>query len=322
MSILEMVLEHLSIFPFFLLGTWVAVGIGVGGAVVGTAGSVISSRNENKAREAAAERQDQSIADLQRIREELSQQALSGDFLGRFGTDDIFGRRPQQVDLQESVRRAAISNLGLIPTNERLVDRVNQAQSAAAIERAAALDPNFQQNIASLSDSARSLLRGEIPEDVMAEIRRRRAEGAAAGGIGTPGAQTNATSRDLGLTSLGFQQQGASLFQVINQARQAIDPIERQVSMGELLLSPEQQINADIANRALRASHDPAAQQLFGINLQGGSQEAIARGQVSVPVDNSLGTGLSGFGGTLTGLVSSGAFGSGFGSNNNQQRTV
>lgn len=291
-------------------GTALALGA-VAAAGATAAGSAMSARNQAKAQKQSAKNQAASIADLARVRTELSGQALSGDFMGRFGANDIFGQRPQEVDLQESVRRAAISNLGLIPLNERLVDRANQAQSSAAIERAMALDPNFMQTIAGLSDSARSLVRGEIPEDVLEEIRKRRAEGAAAGGIGTPGALTNATSRDLGLTSLDLQQRGASLFQLINQSRQAIDPVERQISMSQLLLSPEQQINADVANRALRAAPDPTAQQLFTNEFVGSRQEAFARGNVTVPVDNTLGAGLAGFGGTLSGLIGSGAFGGG-----------
>ena len=278
------------------------------GAIASTAGSISSARAQKKADSKRAKNQASSIADLARIRNNLTEELLSGNFLDRFGSADVFGRRPEELDFAQSQRRAAQVNLENLPLNQQLVDRANQAGSSAAIDRAAILDPNFRQNISQLSESARSLLAGEIPDDVLSSIRRSRAEGAASG-IGVIGAQRNATSRDLGLTSLDLQGRGASLFQQINATREAIDPIGRQVALSQLLLSPEQQIQQDTANTALRASADPAAAQFFNNEFLGSREEALARGQVTVPVNNALGAGLSGLGGSLTGLLQGGFFG-------------
>lgn len=274
-----------------------------------TAGSVISARKNRKAQEKVAKNQVASIEQLARIRNSLAEESLQGTFLNQFGADEIFGTKPEEINLADSVRKSALLNEDILALNRDLVERTNTGISEDAIRRAGILDPNFRQSISALSDAARAQLRGEIPEDVIESINRARAEGAAVGGVGTPGAQRAATARDLGLTSLDLQQRGASLFQQINAARESIDPVSRQISLNQFLLTPEQQIQTDIANRAIRAAPDPTAQQLFKNEFTGAREEAFARGNVTVPVDNTLGAGLSAFGGGLTGLLSSGFFG-------------
>lgn len=283
------------------------------GAIASTAGSVISARNQKKAAENARDQQISGINDLRRVRERLTREALEGSFLDQYSSSDIFGRRPEEVNLDDSIRRAAILNEGSVRANRGLAELVNTEISQEAARRAGILDPNFRQNVSALSDSARSYLRGEIPDDVIESISIARAEGAA-GGIGVPGAQRNATARDLGLTSLDLQARGTSLFQQINAARESIDPVSRQVSLNQFLLSPEQQIQTDIANRAIRASPDPAAQQLFNLDFSGSREEAFAKSSVTPPpVDNSLGVGLQAGGGALSSLA--GYFGGSSGGN-------
>ena len=283
------------------------IGLAIGAAVASTAGSAISARKQAKAADKQQKQQISSIADLQRVREGLVAEAEAGTFQGRYGTDDIFGRKPSQFSVRESALRAASDNLATLPAQQNFVEAANRATSADSLRRASEFDPNFQQNVRGLSDSARALINGELPPDVLESIMRNRAEIGATQGV--PGSNRAATSRDLGLTSLDLQNQGASLFTQVNSIRDQIDPLSRQIGLNQQFLSPEQQLQIDAANSALRSSADPAAQQLFNLELRGGREEALARGGVSVPVDNTLGAGLSGLGGALSGFAGSGLFG-------------
>ena len=287
--------------------TFANVALVVGGIASGT-GAYLGSKNKADAEEEARNQQEGSIAELRRIRERLTNEALGGDFLGRFGLSDIFGRRPEEVNLGQSIRRSARLNEDSILQNQGLVGRTNRAISEDALTRAGNFDPNFKANIRTMSESARRLLQGDIPTDVIESVRRARAEQGAGGFGGGVGNQRAATARDLGLTSLDLQSQGAGLFQQIQAAREAADPVSRQVSLNQFLLTPEQQIQADIANSGIRSSADPAAQQLFEQEFAGLREEATARGQLGVPVDNSLGSALSSGSGFLKGLIESGIF--------------
>lgn len=287
--------------------TFAAVATIAGGALA-AGGSILGARSQAKSAKAEREQEQQSIDDLRRIRERLTNEALGGDFLGRFGLNEIFGRRPEQVDLRGSIGRSALLNEDILRLNQGLAGRTNQAISEDALRRAGTFDPNFRTNISNLSESARRLIQGDIPTDVIESVRRARAEQGAGGFGGGVGNQRAATARDLGLTSLDLQNRGAGIFQQINAARDAMDPISRQVSLNQFLLTPEQQIQADIANIGIRSSADPAAQRLFEDQYRGLREEATARGQVGVPVDNTLGAGLSAGSGFLSGLLESGFF--------------
>ncbi len=283
-----------------------AVGAGIAASA---AGSAISARKQAKAQKKARKQQIKGIADLGRIREDLQNEALSGTFLDRFGAADIFGRKPDQVDLGESVRNSLFANQQNLPLARDFAAQTNQAITEESVRRASQFDPNFRENIRSLSDQARSLIEGEIPDDVLGQVNRNRAGFNAA--FGTPGSNRAATARDLGLTSLDLQNQGASLFTNINAIRDSIDPLSRQIGLNQLQISPQQQIEQDLANNVLRAAPDPTGSALFQESLRGQREEAFARANVSVPVDNTLGAGLSALGGGLTGLVSGGFFGGG-----------
>lgn len=69
--------------------------------------------------------------------------------------------------------------------------------------------PNYQANIAQRGANTNSLLRGQVPGDVVQQIQQTGAErGVATGSPGSPNANA-AWLRALGLTSLGLQQQGS-----------------------------------------------------------------------------------------------------------------
>ena len=273
--------------------------VAIGGAARSMGGSMLSARAAKKAQETARKQEIRGINDLGTIRRDLTEQTQAGTYLGRYGTDDVFGRRPDEVDPGAAVQNAAQANIQNLAANQDLVSRVNQSTTDESMRRASQFDPNFRENIRGLSDQARALLNGEIHEDVLQEITRSRAQFGA--GAGVPGAQRTATARDLGLTSLGLQQQGASLFAQIQSIRESVDPLSRSIGLNQLQITPQQQMEYDIANNMLRSSADPVATQLAALNFSGAREEAFARSNVSVPNTSVWGTGLSALGGSVTG---------------------
>jgi hypothetical protein len=271
------------------------------GGLFSLGGSLASGRSQRRAQEAARAQQLAAIEEGSEVRNRLIGELLRGDFRGLgAGPQDVFGRRVEETDLSESQLKAALSNLQNLSTIERLVSLVNAGISEDALTKAADFDPNFQQNISALSDQARQFLRGEIPEDVF-DFRVRDRAGRTSR-VGVPGTAGPATSRDLGLTSLDLQERGLSVFQALNNIREQVDPITRRLISTQFLVDPSAQLAVDQANARLRAQPDPTAAGLFGIDLQGAVMDALARGQVAVPVSNTAGNLLTGLGGAFGGL--------------------
>ena len=282
-------------------------GAAVVGGVASGVGGALSARANAKAQEKARKAQIKGIQDLSRVRNDLQSEALAGTFLDRFSNEDVFGRKPTELDLGQSIRNGIRENAQNLSASADFASQANQAISEESIRRAQQFDPNFRENIRSLSAQARSLIEGEIPDDVLGEITRNRAQLNA--GFGVPGSQRQATARDLGLTSLDLQGRGASLFTNINSIRDTVDPLSRQIGLNQLQITPQQQIEQDLANSVLRAAPDPTGSAFFQDTSRGLREEAFARSNISVPVDNTIGAGLSGFGGLVSGLTGSGLFG-------------
>ena len=267
-------------------------------------GGFLQGRSERKAQKRQARNQRGAINEAREIRERLQQEAQDGTFAGRFGLEDIFGSTPDELDLSASINQALSTNQGNRATIDQLVGGFNDDISAEALNRAVRFDPNFRQNLSTLSDSARSLLRGEIPIDVRDQLVRNRAELTALNGVaGTGGA---ATSRDLGLTSLDLQNRGQSFFQQVNSIRDQIDPLSRHIQRQQFLLDPGTQVAVDQSNNAIRSLANPGASGLFQLDLQGSREEALAKGNVTVPTASPL---ASAFGAAAN---TAAAFGGGF----------
>lgn len=266
------------------------------GSAINAIGSGISASSQRKSQERARAQELAAIDGASALRSSLLEQALAGDFNG-FSAEDIFGTNPQPTDVQESTLRAVEGSLANFGRINDLTQVVNDQISQDAFNRAAAFDPNFQSNISELSDQARSLIRGEIPQDVFDFTVRDRA--GRTNQISIPGTAGPATARDLGLTSLDLQQRGASIFQTINSIRDQVDPLSRRLSQTQFLTDPATQINVDTANAQLAALPDPTASNVFALQLQGGISDAYARAGVTVPVNNTLGNAAGALGAGL-----------------------
>lgn len=277
-----------------------AVALGVG-AVASGVGNFVSARSQRNAAERNARNQLNSIQSATDLRNSLINEAGEGTYLDRYGTEDIFGTRGEELSLDDATLDSIATNTRNFAETDAYTRRVNDTVSDQAIDRAVRFDPNFNKNVASLSNTSRSLLRGEIPEDVSRELLRDRAEFSVTNGV--PGSYGAATARDLGLTRLDLQRQGADFFNQVNGIRDQVDPISRHLSQRNYVIDPTAQLQLEQYNNQIRSQADPAAAQLFGLEIQGGTQDAYAAAGVDIssgisPFGNALGS----FGSNATGF--------------------
>lgn len=121
--------------------------------------------------------------------------------------------------------------------------------------------PNISAMNDQVSKNLQAELSGQISPDVAAEIYRKSAGSALAGGFAGSGRAGNVTARDLGLTSLGLQTQGlSSLEGWLNNVRST--QVATPMSVTSMFVSPTQQAQFDNEQNMQQFQHDYAANQL------------------------------------------------------------
>jgi len=181
------------------------------------------------------------------------------------GGKDIFGSRPEvadyvPVDLSAETGKAIAGNLKNYDAVTALLNKII---------------PNFSETVSTGMGNALSELRGELPDDVAAQIQRSSAYKALQGGYGGTGMSKALTARDLGLTSLNLTQMGNNTAQVWSQiAEGGYSPWE--VSTGQQAGTTAEN-NAGIqGNKQLKfnvaASPDPAVAGHFALDQHIGDQ--------------------------------------------------
>lgn len=149
--------------------------------------------------------------------------------------------------------------------------------SALDPEAMAALDETTIDALSGLRDSASKLsnlsdtyLKGEIPADVQAQVRRLTSQKGLASGIGRGQAGEALTARDLGLTSLEITNQGANLATAASALRESMSKISesrRSFDKEYALRSAEM---ADIYHRTdIDASKVELARRQFNAEVNG-----------------------------------------------------
>jgi len=114
-----------------------------------------------------------------------------------------------EQDLSRLVAKSP-EDLGLVPEEEE-IDL--GAQFESGVENLSLIADQLQ-------EQATPMLSGELPDDVVAQIRNNAAEAAIQGGLGLGQAARNLEARDLGLTSIQLQQQGVQTMQAAAQIRE------------------------------------------------------------------------------------------------------
>ncbi len=277
-------------------------------ALGSVAGGYLASRGARSAARQQIEARNQAIRDANRARQRLFREGRQGDFQGRFGFDDIFGSRPEAalfepIDLTDALIENITDNRNILPSADRFADEINTFTVDNDINRLEQIYPGFQGNLSQVSGVTSDLLHGRLPFDDVLDIVSDRQE--LSNALGTPGGSAPATLADLGLRRLDAIDQGANMFQrFINTANQ-ISPLQNQTRPGDLLLTPQQRIEAETQQRVLeqastqsanflKASPDPAAASLFNSELQAQLVNAGLQGNVpSVNTGALLGQGFT-----------------------------
>lgn len=159
---------------------------------------------------------------------------------------------PNLVDTRGVNLRSIDQMYDLLPYARRLTDQINAINYAGSVKLLRKMQPSFSNIQRQLGLNALSAQRGELPDDVAAQIGQRAAERGIQGGFGfgTQGARTGALAnlnlRNLGLTSLDQQRYGNQLGLQVNQAAKALLP--QQLSPNELFLTPGQQLQSELFN--------------------------------------------------------------------------
>lgn len=192
-----------------------------------------------------------------------------------------------------------LPELQTLASGMNAINRLGQSEALAArIPGASDLEAQSSQMIA-------SELRGEVPQDVLAQLGREGAEGA----VGTGTASQAAYLRALGLTSLQLQQTGQSNLSAAlarNPAAPLYDPSTQ-------LITPAQQAQLDLSQQQqnLAAQREKAQEDLAAAQLSIQAQQNALRGRAGT----SYNLGGMGGGGTSTitepGMVVAGGTGGG-----------
>jgi hypothetical protein len=245
---------------------------------------------------------------------------------------DFFNTPPSaptlQPYVQPSINSALTQYLGQssqLPALQQFATAQNQGANQAFQSALFGTSPTLQQNFSQFGQNTQSLLNGQIPADVQAQIQNSSAFQALQGGFGGSNMAHSLTARDLGTTSLQLQQQGAQNLGQQTQIASALNPSNVMPSSmfysPSTILSSDQQsalINNQIADQNQQIQYQNSLQrspfdQLMTNNLatllgvatnpldayaamQGGGQQQVSNNGMLSSVPSSGGGGGGGAG--------------------------
>lgn len=185
--------------------------------------------------------------------------ALIGSAIGAFGRKpeipQLPGINPSQVQAETiSANRDALPSLEALG---KQVNEFNLQQQLGMLSKA--LEFVAPGQLAKAQGIVSSQLGGEIPDDVAAQVQRRSAAQALLGGYGGgSGLGRNLTARDLGLTSMGIQQQGLANFGSLA----ALAPQQQLFDVTSMFFTPQQRLQAAFSEREAQFQRNLLAEQV------------------------------------------------------------
>lgn len=171
----------------------------------------------------------------------------------------------------------------LMPQTNRLEqgrNTFNQQEITRILEGAI---PGFSEGQAQRTNNALSMLRGELPDDVLAEVQRRSNTRALEGGYAGTGFGRNLTARDIGRTSLDLTREGADLFQGIIGSTPTMTPVDYTITPDEMVSlrsgerNTRQSILASIGNMPQSGAATAGFMSNLGSGLMTGGMDALGR---------------------------------------------
>jgi len=168
----------------------------------------------------------------------------------------------QKVDVEGEQRKAIQNNLANFDQSSQLASKATSADQSILTEQLRKAIPGYDQIISKASQNIQSQLGGEINPDVSSQVQRSSAAKALAGGYGaSSGLGRSLTARDLGLTSMGIQQQGfGNALNFIQNQRGAatVNPM----SVSSMFISPSQRLNIALQENQSMYQRDLMAAQV------------------------------------------------------------
>ena len=175
------------------------------------------------------------------------------------------------IDLASIYKEAYDSNGTYFDKAGNQVRKVNAFNADSANQMLEQSLPGFGVAQRARLKAAGSLLQGELPDDVMSQVRRTSAGKAIAGGYAGSQAGRNLEARDLGLTSLDLIGKGNSLFSNIIGST----PMARATDINEQLFSPKDILGLRSGERTSRmnamagAASAPTSGEVWGKGIAG-----------------------------------------------------
>lgn len=183
--------------------------------------------------------------------------ALIGKAIGAFGSKPKIPDLPQ-IDPSQVQQQSISGNLAASPGAQQLASGVNAFNATEAQKLfKQALEFLTPGGFSKLSGIIGSQLGGEVPQDVQQQLLRSGAARALASGTAGSTFSRNATLRDLGLTSLGIQQQGFT-----NLMSLAPQVTPQAFNVSSMFFSPQQRLEFAFNDRSARFQRDLLAAQV------------------------------------------------------------
>lgn len=184
------------------------------------------------------------------------------------------------------------ANLAALPEAEKLASATNTYNAEQLQKMWQNILPQYNQMLSMASGNIMDQLKGNIPMDVSAAVKRSSAGRALAGGYGEGGMKENLTARDLGLTSLDISNRALSSMASFLATLKSTS-LPTPMSPATMMLTPEQRY-------VMQAKENAASYQ-----------NQLLRNQIEAmpdPFMAAVGQILEGAGGSLAGMGMQNAF--------------
>ena len=213
----------------------------------------------------------------------------------------------QSFDIGAQETKNLEQNKALLPGAKELGSDINQFNQDEQLKSLRESIPGYDELVKSQLDLTNSRLRGEIPTDVAGQIQRYTAGRNISGGYGkTSQFGNNLLARDLGLTSLGLQNQGFEMAgNYLNQMRSLtnapkFDVTSQFMSATQRVAFEFQKLNMQ-TQAELYAVNAPTEAGIWGQNMQQYGNMLLASGMGGRRRDGGGGGGGFDIGGTELG---------------------
>lgn len=161
----------------------------------------------------------------------------------------------EKIDFGEEQRLSIANNQAALPAAQKLASEVNRFNQEEILKQFRNSIPNFDFKLEQVAKNYDAGLKGEIPDDVQAQVQNNAAARALAGGYGGTGMHGNLLARDLGLTSYDITQKNMDSFsRWIGTAGQALNAPLYNVAGN--FISPVQQAAFDVSERNTRWNYN------------------------------------------------------------------